>query len=163
REEQRSAAAEMVANRLVRLPAEEPYFRPGQRAQPPTILTGADHHELSTQAATSGHGQVDPFVGGERRHHEVIVLARHWRGSVEIGIHRRINDHTISPIALADAVSDGATDGDEMRHSFGCRPVPGSQPVSYFADEPAGGTSEPVEVGVAHVPGISHRREAIAD
>src|SRR5438105_3417867 len=49
REEQRPAAAQVVADDGVGLPAEELDRRPGQRPQPPRVLAVADHEQLSTE------------------------------------------------------------------------------------------------------------------
>ena len=81
--------------------------------------------------------QVDPLVRGERRHHQVVILARHRRRAVEIGVDRRIDDDALAAVALADAVLDRLADGDEMRHPVGGRAVPAAKPRQESAGQPS--------------------------
>src|SRR5205823_1335952 len=61
-EDQRATAAHLLANYLVRLPAEEMNGWARQRAQMPLVLAGADDEQVPAQAIARLDGQVEALV-----------------------------------------------------------------------------------------------------
>src|SRR5262249_54745401 len=154
--EQSLAATQMIADDLVRLPAEEMDVWSGLFAQTALVLAGADNHQRSIQASAGGNGQIEPFVRGERRHGQVEVLSRHRGGAIKLRIDRRIDDRARSLIAFVDAGLDRTADGNEMTDRRSGAPVPVAQQSEEAlrrrgleASESAG-----TEIGFAQVPGI---------
>src|SRR5262249_12077250 len=65
REQERPTAAEVVAQDLIFLPAEEFDCRPGQGFQPIGVLSTANDNQSPAEAVARLYRQVDPLVRGE--------------------------------------------------------------------------------------------------
>src|SRR5262249_11642586 len=159
------AAAEVIANDLARLPAEKTYARPGQGTQPLIVLSGTNDDQSPPQPLTGRNRQIDSLVGSKGRHHEVIILAVHGGGKVEVGVCRGIDHLTGPAITFSDPLLYRTADGDEMSDPFGSAAIPGPdllhQPVGRTRPDPA--QPPRAEVGGTLMPGIAHGREAVAD
>src|SRR5262245_24443503 len=117
----------MIANHLVRLPAEESHVGGSALAQSGFILPGADDHEFPAQFAAGIQRQVNSLVGRERGDNEIVLLAPLIRGSVEVGINGWINDGAVAVVTLLDAPLDRVADGEEVIHRARCAAIPVAQ------------------------------------
>ena len=109
---------------------------------------------------------VEVLVRDQGRDAEVEVLAGPASGrGVEVGVDRRLDHPALAAVAAGDPVADRLRDRHEVRDPARGRAVPAPEPVEQRpgqgpADRPVG---PGVEVGVAAVPGVPHRGEAVAD
>ena len=62
RRDQRTAARVVIAQNLVRLPAQEPYILRRSLARPGRILAIADHHKLAVELTERLQRKVNPLV-----------------------------------------------------------------------------------------------------
>src|SRR6266446_6917573 len=155
----------MIAHFLVGLPAEEMNGRSCQGAQASFGLPSADDNQLPLQPIAGFNGQLQSLVGSKGRNHQIIILSRNRRGTIEVRIHWRIDDNATSVITLFDAALHGSADGDEMIHPVRRLPIPLLEPfqetigcrrkdsMSLFGTKVSG----------THMPSVAHGRETIAD
>src|SRR6266481_4533703 len=155
----------MIPDDFVGLPAEEMDSRSRQGTQPGLGLPSADDNQLPLQSIACFNGQLQSLVGSKGRNHEIIILLRNRRGTIEVRIHRRIDDDAASVITLFDPALHGSADGDEMIHLVRRLPIPLPEPfqemigcrrkdsMSLFGTKVSG----------THMPSVAHRRETIAD
>ena len=165
REEHGPAAAVVVADDIVRLPAEECDVRAGLRLQLRQFLPAANDDEPAAEPLEGLDREIEPLVRGERRDDQVEVFTRHRIvRRVEVGFDRWMNHGAVAAVAVADPLPNGLADGDEMRDPIRRAAIPiahsGKQSISEFRFDPALAIAE---VLAALVPGIAHRREAVAD
>ena len=136
----------MVADDLVRLPAEEPDGRPGQAFQPGPLGPCADDDQPPPRRRAGGDGLVNSLVRDQRGDAEVELLANDGRGGrrVKVGIDGRA-DHAARPaVAGGDPRRDGLADRDEVIDARRRGPVPGAEAVEHRAgDGPADGAIGP--------------------
>ena len=166
-EEQRTAAAVMVANDLVGLPAQEGHRRAGERLQPRPLGPRADHHQPPAQAACkpSRHGRCACKGRAPRQRGKSLHGSDGSSPAGKLGIDGRRNHPAVAIVGGGDPLANGLGDRHEMRDAASGRAVPVSQTIKQQASH--GSADRPIgpafEVGVASLPGIAHRREAVAD
>ena len=79
-------------------------------------------------------------------------------------IERGIDDRGVAAVAVLDALSDEARDGDELGDALGGGLVPGAQAVDQRGQHGAGGAAELLAAYIALVvPQKTRRGQAIAD
>src|SRR5262249_17549897 len=127
------------------------------------VLTGADDDKPVPQSVASFDGEIDPLVRRECRDGEIVILARDGRGSVEIRIHWRINDSTLTAITFGNTLANRLTDSDEICHTICGATVPLSQDAEQTIHDSRLKAALPAEICFAHVPGIAHGSKAVAD
>ena len=165
--QERPAAAVMVADDLVGLPAQELDRRPGQGFQPRAFRAGPNHDQPAAQSRARRDGLVDSLVRHQRGDNQVEIFPAPRVGGrrVEFGVNGRRNDDALAVVALRDALADGLGNRHEVRHPPGGPPVPLAKLIEQRPRQGAAdGTLLPAfQVGVAPLPRIPHGREAIAD
>ena len=93
----------MIADDVVRLPAEKPYRVPRHRLETRPLGALADDGQPAARPAACGHGLVDPLVGNECRDHQVIIAALPFGRSrrVKVDVDGRLDHPAVAPITGA--------------------------------------------------------------
>src|SRR5207248_9722948 len=127
RKQQGPAAAKVVADDPVRLPAEKLHLPASEGPYAPLVLAAPDDDKRPTQPPARRHRQVDSLVRRACGNHQVKIFSAHWGGAVVVRIHGWV-DHGAGPaVRLRDTPRHRLTNRDEMADARRRRAVPGAQ------------------------------------
>ncbi len=126
----------------------------------PAIFSG-------TPASAAGvNRDIDTFVGDECRHDQREPLGWGRIGMEKIGVDGRIHHSRLAIIVSADPARNIMRDSDIAVRAVGRVAIPSRQPRHHRPHQPrcrAGPSRSRAEVGVELIPGVAHRRQAIAE
>src|SRR5271157_2290434 len=125
------AAAVVVANHFIGLPAQEPDGRTRHLLEPFPLGPRADDEQPAAEVRTCGNRLIDALVRNQCGDDQVEILT--WLGTrgggIELGIDGRRNHVAIPLVAGRDPLADGLRDGNEVRYPPCSRPVPRPEAV----------------------------------
>ena len=138
---------------------------PPRRASAGASGPWPDHFQRDTDGTACGHGHIYALVRHQGRDHECERLPRGLARREVTGVHRRV-DHGRSPIIVSlDPPRNILRNRHIAVRTVARALVPAGETVEQLPHHRRPGPADPFrpEVGVELVPGVPHRREAVAE